>query len=212
MSNVLSMPETNVRMTRFTLNPSTVLSLHNRGLDATVQQVGDPLFQISVMTDRLVQGDRNVWLAFLDDLAGGLNLFTTYDHTQCQPRAYWGAALPGTNWDGTASVSAIGSSGALTLSGLPANYQAKAYDAFGLEQTVASVARYGYFRIMADATANGSGQMQVRVRPFVPDLFTTAAVVRMVKPIGKFLIDPASISFDENDPFAALSFAARQRL
>lgn len=112
--------------------------------------------------------------------------------------------VTGAGFDGTATVNSLGLSGSLGLSDMPPGYQAKAGDRVGLEED----GHYGYYEVLENATANGSGVITLTVAPFIhTSVFTTSAVCRLWQPKCQFWLDwnswsaprtgqPGSVSFD----------------
>lgn len=181
----------------------------SRGLVINRTQVMDPVWRATIETGLMYREQEAIWSAWKKSLRG-LNGFIAYDRKRMAPFAYPGAKTPGdisSGWSGTATVTSIGLSGALGLSGLPATYQAKVGDRVGLEQS----GRYGYFEVIEDSTAT-AGALTVTVTPFLQSVFTTAATARLWRPKCKFsLISSTWREVGKAEP-TAVSFEAVQIL
>ncbi len=155
------------------------------------------------------------WISWKNSLRGGLRTFVASDSRRSAPLTYPTATAPGdvsSGWSGTATVTSVGTSGALGLSGLPTAYQFKAGDRIGLEQ--GSPLRRGYYEVLEDVTASG-GAATVTVAPFLhTGIFTTSATARIWRPTCELVIDWQSWTETEGDipTFAAISFEAWQKL
>ena len=182
------------------------------GGDINVSKVLDPKFDVVVETPKLENSDRQMWKAWKMKLQGGINLFKAYDVSNENPLAYLSADDPtsiSAGWDGTCNVSSIGLSGALGLSGLPANYQFKTGDPIGLEEN----GKYDYYVVVSDVAASGSGACTATVEPFLRNtIFTTAAIARIWQPFATFVIDPESWSDEGKDDLTPISFTGKQRI
>ncbi|HTV69845.1 MAG TPA: hypothetical protein VMF90_15030 [Rhizobiaceae bacterium] len=187
----------------------------NRGPVMNRTRTIEPAWRGRFGTIILERNPKMIWSAWGKSLKGGMKTFVAWDIERPTPIAYPDAAAPEdieSGWNGTATVTSLGLSGALGLSGLPANYQLKAGDRIGLRQTT----RYGYYEVLEDVTANGSGVVTVTVTPFLhTTVFTTAAVAWLWRPVCLFVIDwqtwteqtlvkPTPISFEANQTIEAV--------
>ncbi len=129
-------------------------------------------------------------------LAAGGAVFRAWDPERPRPMAHDnGKPLTGTRagggaFTGTATLAAITSPIAVTVSGLPAGFQLRQgdYVEFRMSATIVSL-----HRIVADATANGSGIVALAIRfPLDTQTFTTAATVNFEKPSCLMKLDQAS--------------------
>ena len=198
------------------LDPGMETSGHARGRRATVAQVREPVWFARFETPGLSSAGTIRWQAWLKSLRGPLRTFTAWDTKRTLPQAYWAAGeMPddgGSPWDGIAVVTDLATPGEIALSGLPAGYQATAGDRIGLEETVSTVDKYGYFELMEDATADGSGEITLTVEPLVPALFSTAAAARLFKPLCAFRLVKGSVSTANSVDLPPVSFQAVQVL
>lgn len=180
------------------------------GTKGNVAQTFDALYDLVVQTPPLERADRQMWSAWRKSLRGGLNRILAYDLSKHPPLAYPDAEAStdiSAGWDGTATVTDLGASGALALSGLPASYEIKAGDPIGLIES----GRYDVYEAIADATANGSGAVTVSVAPFLrTDIFSTSAVADLWKPRATFILDWQSWQEDAVVEQTPISFRASQ--
>lgn len=187
-------------------------SVSGGGVVIGLTETADTVFSCQIETAILTDDMRADWRAWRGKLRGGLDLFSAYDVAKTTPLAYPNATSAdnlSSGWDGTAGVTTLGASGALTLDSLPANYAISAGDPIALEQS----GRYSYHIATADATADGSGDVTVNVSPYLfTGIFTTSAVARLWQPKATFVIDPASWSEIVQVDFSTISFAGVQRI
>ena len=173
----------------FALQDNATLSPFDKGKAFNLSQVNDPAWKVTIKTIPLTRQKRQVWSAFKNSLRGGLNRARGFDVSHFAPLNYIGALSPSqiaNGWNGTSSVSSVGLSGSLGLTGLPSGYVAKAGDRIGLEQN----GRYGYYEVLFDAIANGGGTVSVTVAPLLhTTYFTAAATARLWQPKALFVID-----------------------
>lgn len=193
----------------FDLIDDVAFSPSGRGSKINLTQVNDFIWKGNFKTPPLERSEAPVWQAWHKSLRGGLKTFIAYDIRRANPYAYPAAITPadiGAGWTGTAVVTALGLSGAISLSGLPAAYNFKCGDRLGLEQNT----NYGYYECIEDTTAV-AGVATVTVTPFLhTGFFTTAAVCRVWRPWCQFLIgDWMEQGTVENTP---ITFTGAQRL
>lgn len=176
-----------------------------------LSQTDDPVWRGQFLSPLLLHTERPVWSSWHKSLRGGLKTFIAYDVRHSRPLAYQSANTPAdiqVGWDGTASVSSL-SGATLGLTGLPANYQFKAGDRVGLEQS----SKYGYYEVLEDVTGNAGGVASITVAPFLhTGLFTTSAVCRVWRPWCQFLIDQTSWNEQGTVEITPVSFNGVQRL
>lgn len=198
----------------FELNENAVASPSGRGLFINVTQTGDPAWQGTFVTGDLSFFDLAQWKAWKKSLRGGFVPFTAFDDRYPSPLMYPDTENPQDvfdGWDGTATVTSLGLSGLLSVSGLPEYYEAVPGDRVGLEQGDYR----GYYEIVQGGTVGSAGTLQVSVLPFLhTTLFTTAAVARFWQPRCKFILNLDSwAEQDGGDPmFKKLSFQGWQML
>lgn len=206
------MPSKAIQECTFSLQDNTTTSPFQRGKAFNISQINDPVWKLMLKTIPLTRPRRQIWSAFKNSLRGGLNRARGFDVAQFAPLNYALAKTPAAisaGWNGTAAVSSVGSSGVLGLSGLPAGYVAKAGDRVGLEQG----GRYGYYEILFDAVANGSGAMTIIVAPLLhTTYFTTAATARLWQPMALFVIDWQSFDMAVVPDGAAVTMTGYQVL
>ncbi|CAD7023136.1 hypothetical protein REJC140_00105 [Pseudorhizobium endolithicum] len=191
---VFDLPFDEVVECTFTLMEGTVSSGFNRGMAFNISQVTDPIWKVAIETAPLDREDRQKWHAWKLSLKGGLNRFRCFDIGQMAPLAYEGAQTPqaiASGWAGSATVASLGTSGALTLGGVPAGYMASAGDRVELSQGAATA----LYEIIAPATATSGGALALTVAPLLhTSTFTAAAVARLWRPRALFIMDHTSWS------------------
>lgn len=211
---IYEIPSYALQESTFSLSDGVVSSRYGDGSAVGLTEINDPVWRVVIRTPPLVQSTRDLWRAWKARLRGGLDQFSLYDITKPTPAAYpsaTSAAAISSGWDGTASVTTLGASGVLTLGDLPSGYVISVDDYIGLEEG----GRYDLYSVVTGATANGSGVAAPVVRPFLrTGTFTTAAVARLWRPLGVFVIEPGSWS----DPGTGIlspspiSFSGTQRV
>jgi len=211
---VIALPYTNLASCLFTPIQNVTAASVGRGLVVNVFETAEQLWRVQVQTVALKPhaAPHAAWRAFRAKLRGGLNTFSTWDVNKRTPLAYptatASASISG-GWNGTATVSALGASGALGLTGLPASYVLSAGDYIGLEEG----GRYDLYEVATSVTANGSGVVTVSVLPYLRStIFTTSAVARLWRPVATFIIDPASWDEDGSFSTSRISFSGSQRI
>ena len=208
---VFNFPSHRIKVCTFRYLDGTV-SAGVGGENINTSRIHDPKFKALIETPKLQNPDRQMWKAWKMKLHGGINLFKSYDTSNKIPLAYLDADDPNSisaGWDGTCNVSSIGLSGALGLSGLPANYQFKTGDPIGLEEN----GKYDYYVVVSDVTATGAGACTASVEPFLRNaIFTTAAIARIWQPFATFVIDPESWSDEGDIRPSPISFTGKQRI
>jgi hypothetical protein len=182
------------------------------GTSLALTETMDSVFRVDVQTIPLSPSLRAAWRAWRAKLRGGLDQFSLYDVTKKAPLAYAGATastdISGA-WDGTADVTSLAASGVLGLASLPANYVLSAGDYIGLEEG----GRYDLHQVATAVTANGSGVASVSVLPYLrTGIFTASAVARIFRPVGVFVLDPASWSESAGVLPSPISFSGIQRI
>lgn len=110
-------------------------------------------------------------------------------------------------FDGTATLSVITNSRAVTVTGLPAGFLLSQGDYVEFRQSGQS----SLHRVMADATASAGGSVALSIK-YGLDLqnFTTAAVVRFEKPSCLMQIDPGSWQGPKSRRNRTVSFQATE--
>jgi hypothetical protein len=210
----LDLPDTQLTQCTFSILDGTVTTPFDRGISFNITQISDPVWTASVATNIMTLERRQAWNAWKNTLRGGLVRVRMYDVARSFPRAYPDAESAedvSSGWDGTCAVSAYGTGGSISLSGLPAGYVVTAGDRIGLEQS----GRFGYYDVAygGGGTANGSGALTVTVNPFPHTAyFTTSAVARLWRPYALFRMDWQSWSLPETLDETAASFQAYQVL
>jgi len=200
-----TVPNQRFAVCTFSVVESIGLSRWRGGTGVGRTETASAIWRVELSTPALTDAQRAEWRAWKAKLRGGLDLFSLYDAKQATPQAYPTATAStdiSGSWNGTASVTSVGASGSLGLSGLPSTYVATAGDYVALEQS----SKIGFYQITTGGTAT-AGALTVTVRPFLHSgLFTTSATARLWQPKATFAleagswsdtggIDPSPISF-----------------
>ena len=182
------------------------------GTALALTETMDTVFRVDVQTIPLAPALRAAWRAWRGRLRGGLDQFSLYDVTKKNPLAYPFATAStdiSGSWGGTATVTSLGASGALGLSGLPANYILSEGDYIALEEG----GKIDLYQVATTITASGGGVVTVSVRPFLrTGLFTTSAVARIWRPKATFVLEPGSWSESAGVLPSPISFSGIQRV
>lgn len=132
--------------------------------------------------------------AFLTAASKGGNVFVCHDVFRPRPRAYGSTPLSGTKagggaFDGSAELTTVTSSTEIVVSGLPAGF---ALNRGCLVEVNKSSTVRSLHRVMADATANGSGVVTLNIDfPLDTGVFTTAnSTIQFEKPSCLMMVDP----------------------
>jgi len=145
-------------------------------------EVSEPLWRVAFETEPLIWSDRRAWEAWERTLRGGASAFVGYDWVGSYPIAYGGLAAAltkatGGAWTGTGIITAR-TAFTLTMSDLPANYQAKAGDRLSYEWGLGRA----YHEVVEDVAANSGGVITVTVEPYLrepyPSTSTTVTLIR----------------------------------
>ena len=213
----ISLPSTSLVTCQFRLSFAVSSATIGGGIKVNVTENAPPVWTAEIATKQFLFNNSALgeWTAFVASLRGGINPFLAYDATKSRPYAYPNANAVtdvDAGWDGTADVSALTAAGSLSLTGLPAGHVISKGDRIGLEQTVASVARYGYHEVTTGATADGSGAATVTVTPHIKTgIFTTSATARLWRPLCRFVADP-EYNLDQAITYGSVAFTGAQRV
>ncbi|MCT7665661.1 hypothetical protein [Shinella kummerowiae] len=152
--------------------------------------------------------------AFVMQAGGDGETFLAYDVSRPRPIAHDTGEplfLPkagGGVFNGEATLQEIVDSRTLVVSGLPANFQLSAGDYLEVRQ---SILVRSLHRIMADATANGSGVVTLSIKYGLDlNVFTTDAIIDFERPSCLMQIDPGSWSASKAMNARTPSFSATE--
>lgn len=164
-----------------------------RGGDLIARDLGPNLWQCSYQTAMLTPVNYAIVEAWLDSLGGSINLFSGYDIKRTfasfyQPAGYGGLIRAGGGaFDGTASLTSVaGDNVTVTIGTLPAAFQISIGDYLGWSYN--SGGSIALHRAVAAATADGSGNLSVEVRPQIRSGWAGSATVALGSVTGKFKI------------------------
>ncbi len=115
--------------------------------------------------------------------------FLVYNPSRTHPYADPDGSILGAATPQIASLDA-GDARAMSLSGLPANYQLTAGDMLGYTYG-SSPTRYALHRLVSDVQADGTGATALfEVTPLIQPAVTTGAAVTLIKPVMKAIMEP----------------------
>lgn len=198
---------------QFTLRRNDVIA-QTQGGGLQAMELGEPLWVLSAQTGPLRWSQRRELSAWNTSLRGASRRILAYDWIGSYPIAYGVSVLAlaraaGGAFDGTAILNSYTST-TLTLSTLPAGYQALAGDRLSFPWNEVRA----FHEVIEDAVANGSGVVTVTVEPPVRTNPTpgAGAAVDLVRPPCVMVIRPETFSVDEGPALAPVSFEALQVL
>ena len=177
-----ALPQT-IRWVRstFSLPRGNAVNQLNTGV-IQAMEVSEPLWRVAFESEPLAWAERRAWGAWERTLRGGAGAFLAHDWMGSYPIAYGGSAAAltkatGGAWTGTGIITAR-TAFTLTMSGLPASYQAKAGDRLSYEWGLGRA----YHEVVEDVAANSSGVITVTVEPYLrepyPSISTTVTLIR----------------------------------
>lgn len=150
-----------------------------------IQDFGGQRWEADVELPPLSRADASAWVAFLQSLKGVYGTFLMGDPVGATPRGAWA---------GTPLVNGAHSAGAesLALDGLTASTTLKAADYIN----VGSGLTTHLHQLLADASANGSGQVTIDIwPPLRADLADNAAIVK-TSAMGRWRLATNTRSWD----------------
>lgn len=178
------------------------------------RDLGATIWGVDFQSTKVRLTDYYVLKSWIDLLEGGTQPFYCHDVRRCRPRAYATGMTGltragGGSFDGTCKLSTVAADNkTVTLNTLPASFKFTTGDYFAFD--------YGgvraLHRVMADATANGSGVVSVEVRPHVRPGWAANATVYLEKPAAKMFLVPDSYKPSETNGLGAIAFRGIQTL
>ncbi|MBL6853709.1 MAG: hypothetical protein ISS15_05330 [Alphaproteobacteria bacterium] len=192
-------------------------SAPTRGGQPIVRDVAPPLWLANFKSARLSPADFKTVDAWLKSLDGSLNTFYAYDLARSYPIAYPNGftgltrAIGGAAFDGTATLASVASDNVTPqISGLPASFVMTEGDYLAFDYN--SGASRALHQVMAAATGNGSGVINVEVRPHIRPGYGSATIL-LAQPAGKFVLQPNSKRRQlEASGYGRLEFTGQQTL
>ncbi|MCY0146140.1 hypothetical protein OEG84_25050 [Hoeflea sp. G2-23] len=155
---------------------------------------GTPYWRVSAATGFLSDEKIDEADAFFTEASKGGNVFACYDYYRPRPRAYGDTPLGGTKaaggaFDGSAILSTGTDSRTIVVSGLPDSF---ALNRGCLVEVNKSSSVRSLHRVMADATANGSGVVTLTIDfPLDTTVFTSGnSTIQLEKPSCLMMLDP----------------------
>ncbi len=168
-----------------------------RGGDTIARDLGPDLWTATYQSALLTPVNFKIVEAWLDSLNGSLNAFLGYDIARTfainYPNGYGGLIRAGGGaFDGTASLTSVaGDNVTPTIGTLPVGFQIAIGDYMGW--TYNSGASVALHRAVAAATADGSGNLAVEVRPPIRGGWSGGATVALTLVTGKFKLVKGSV-------------------
>jgi hypothetical protein len=167
---------------------------------------GAPLFRAKLTSPPMAISEALGFIALVNSLQGSAGTFLLYDKRMPYPStdddgAIFGAATP--------VVGTISSNVSVAFTGFPNNYVIPLGTYF---QIIYDTSRYYVGQFAAAKTADGSGAVSASaVTPPLPDDVDPGDAVTVLKPSGKFRLEPRSAYLDNVQiGLASLVFSARQ--
>lgn len=155
---------------------------------------GTPYWRLSAQSGYLTDEQIDEADAFFTEASKGGNVFACHDYYRQRPRAYGSTPLSGTKagggaFDGSAVLDDVTDSRTIVVSGLPAAFAVNRGCLFEVnkDETTRSL-----HRVVADATANGSGVVTINFdSPLNTSVFTAAnSTIQFEKPSCLMLLEP----------------------
>lgn len=172
--------------------------------------LGPPLWQGDVSTGQFPHADVEKWRARFLALDGSNQSFMLYNPAAKYPETDPQGSLLAAS---TVTVHSINANRKeLALAGLPVGFVAP-WGAYA-QITGGSPSRIALVQLLADGTANGSGQTgQIECRPHLRPWITTTMTVSLIKPAAKVKLVPNTLRVETTGPLhSRLRFTARQTL
>lgn len=196
--------------TTFTLPRGNAINRLSSGQIQAVE-VGEPLWRASFVSEPLAWSERRVWEAWERTLRGGLGTFSAYDWVGSYPLHYGVSVLSltraaGGSYNGSATFVSC-TSATITVSGLPAAYQAKAGDRLSFAWGNGRA----YHEVVEDAAASSEGALTVTVEPYVRVPYVDAGTaVAMARAPVVLQMEPDSWSAPDDLEAQRITFTAVQ--
>ncbi len=168
---------------------------------------GFPRWRMNLQLGDMSQDAGDAWRAFLDSLDGAARTFYAHDVLRPYPAAYPGgfggmtrAAGGGFPSDGKVGAwSLAGDRDELLMSGLPANFVLKVGDLIGFRW---GTSKRTIVRVTQAHTGDGSGWLQVPIRPALPTLVPPEAEVYFERPALVMRISTTETSVGAEDTYS----------
>lgn len=151
-----------------------------------------------------------IWSAWLSSLKNGGREFLGRDVYRPTPYAHRRAGLPN-GWDGEASAwTTNGTRDVLSLTGCEPGATLSVGDYVG--HYWSSGDRRQVYRILAPATVDGSGEVDLDIEPGVPPGLTSGAIATFAAPACIMKIVPGSVQVPQDGNAGRISFQGKQHL
>lgn len=212
------LPDVTLYCDGFDFQTDTRPSATNSGVGLIVEN-GCPLILAKYRTPKYFGATFATVLGWIDSVKSPPQPVLAWDVRHPHPFAYPNGIsgltrAGGGAFDGTCTLSAVDADGLrLTLSGLPAGFQLGPADPLSFDWDASGgKSRRAYHRVSsALAGADGSGVLQVEVRPATVGTYSTGATVYLDKPTFKgFLVPGSDESPTSGDQVGVFKFQIKQ--
>lgn len=183
------------------------------GRRTEAQTFGTAYWTARYLSKPLLRPEYGLMDAFMMRAGDDGETFLAYDAFRPRPIAHDnGFPLAGTKagggaFNGQAVLQSFTDSRTIVVSGLPAAFQLSPGDYVEIRKTVLVRSLH---RIMAPATANGSGVVTLLIKYGLDAIFTTASTVHFEKPSCTMQIDPGSYDGTKSWASRSPSFTATE--
>ncbi|MHB2265655.1 hypothetical protein [Aliihoeflea sp. PC F10.4] len=210
MVDVINLPDIGWEDVRFDpVQPRNASRMEGRRTEA--QTFGTPYWVASYGATFLKPHQYGLMDAFMMRAGDGQEVFRAHDPLRPRPVHYIlplsGTRAGGGAFDGTATITARTAT-SLTISGLPAAFRFRAGDYVEVRKSASLISLH---RIMADATANGSGVVTLSIRyPLDLQTFTLPLTANFEKASCLMQIDAGSYQGQKSWSSRSPSFTAME--
>ncbi len=174
---------------------------------AQSKDLGPAIWAASFATAPDYHSEAGAIEAFLLSLNGSVHSFTAYDARRPYPKAY-----PTGNFSDTATIGSLNAADAfeIQLADLASGMVLSVGDYLGFE--FGSQPSLALHLITEGGTADGSGDVTLRVFPHIDELASIGTWVQLKKPRAEFIIEPGKSTQPKIDSLTAssISFSAVQ--
>ncbi|MPZ41604.1 MAG: hypothetical protein GEU95_26875 [Rhizobiales bacterium] len=188
-----------------------------RGGKQIAADLGPTLWTAEMRSGQMEEDDFGIVRAWFDTLSS-LEEFYGYDKLREYPVSYGAAdfaamTVGGNPFDGTCSLANVVDNGlTVQLNSLPVGFKLRPGDYLAFEYGTSDELR-ALHRVSAGGDADGSGELDVEVRPRVRTGWEAAATVMLYRPAARMVVMPKSYTETIIPPtFGEVSFRAIQTL
>lgn len=199
-------------VTRFDLQH--LVAINQAGGSVQALELGTPIWIAAYVTELLDTKQRAAVQAWWATLKGGVGTFYGWDCFRAYPAAYGAAVIgkpraAGGTFDGTCTITANGTT-TVSLSGLPANYQATDGDMLELPRTGGKISLH---QITEATVGAAGGTITVPIEPpALNDTSSPSSVARLVKARCIMVVKPGTLQIPVGAGKRPASFEAVQTI